>query len=73
MAAATALRIRSDSDLQGPGSATGWLRPPHAMRLTADMEATRHFLATAAIRILPLATLLFTILLGGCKGGGSGY
>jgi hypothetical protein len=43
------------------------------MKLNGDMEATRHFLATAAIRILPLATLLLTILLGGCKDGGSDY
>jgi hypothetical protein len=43
------------------------------MKLNADMEATRHLFATAAIRTLPLATLLLTILLVGCKGGGSGY
>ena len=43
------------------------------MKLNADMEPTRHFLATTVIRILPLATLLLTILLCGCKGGGTGY
>ena len=43
------------------------------MKLTADMKATRHLLATTAIRILPLATLRLTIVLGGCKGDSSGY
>jgi hypothetical protein len=37
------------------------------------MDAARHFLATVAIWILPLATLLLPILIAGCNGDGGGY
>ena len=64
----------ADSDLQGSGSAAGWFDQRNSMTVNADMEA-RRFLAAVAIRMVPLAPLLLTILVAGCNGdgGGGGY
>ena len=51
----------------------GWFSQPYSTKVDPDMEPARQSLATVAIRILRLATLLLTILVVGCNGDGSGY